>query len=1555
MDKAARAALLTAKGMDKTSENIADYVADLLRQGRAKEITDDLMAQADPQRLHHHYTTGNTGMDLPMDQASRMARAKGMGFDAKSYHGTHADFPAFDNRAYAASNYGTHSGEKDAADIILQNAQPRYAKNRGAPDYADNAVVLPLMAKTKNNLRIEDTGEWEPDEVLATMAWNDNPDTKNMYHSIVNDASYPNFGADAEKTKFISDSMSKSGHTGFTYNNEYEGGGDSYATLDPTNIRSQFARFDPRLDHLAHLSASTGGAMDFARHVEAVQRAGGQIAPSKYLPNVPRQVHADGGKVAYHATHEPFEDYDWSRLGQSTKENTSGTSVDDWASSLASLGPWSHEKPLSKRLGMKTDLPVTLTGKEKKFKSLDHLAQEISQHGGPAALREKLVSQGYGHASVDDEEFGGKSYVGLSPDHFKITKAGGGKVAFMQGNHPLVPEVLYHGTARDIQSFDPDAKRSYDVDPSNPEETDTGWFGKGHYFTASPKLAAHYADEGAKRQGGQGASIIPAHVAMKNPFVVDMKAYDSGAKTLDNALSRAGVPMHPRGYRMPSEQTAALVGMGHDGVIATREGKPEEYVAFHPTQIKSAIGNQGTFDPNDPDITKADGGRVGYEDGGDVGGTEPKNTVKAYKLFKRKKDGNIYPLFVNANKPVPIGQWLDAEEGPQGKSEGKVKSSLGDLAYRPGWHAGDLPVATHIGGKSRKELTAPDYRPDDHVWAEVEMPNDVDWQSVANSRMRRTADGRPILNTAHITDQLPKGGFYRYKTNPNMTGNWLIGGSMKVNRILPDDEVKQINDAAGTADLPRMPKITKAGGGDVEGDNGHIYVVHGGSDFDQIDPSYSGRGEPGNIRPLGNGLYGDVIDHTDPELAARSIEGAKHYARKYGRGEKTLHVFKVPKSSSTVFNGYREVNVENYPKPIEGLGLEPTEELNAYRAHENTPQPPYDPENSADYWAHSRKSTALWNAVKNAADLRMQHLPIGVTEVAIQNPKVATRIGKFSLDTPTSDILDAVKGDVQGGNITKAGGGSVTDTDEFRNWFRNSATHTDGDPHVLYTGTSKDKDFTSFNVGRHGAWFTRDPAEASEYAERNDSQGYKQDGWKLTPINTASRVIPAYVKAENPYTGDLPDEVLRDNYKKAQSDWFDTLRRKGHDAWIPARHNGNLVVVLKEPQQIKSIFNNGKFDPNQKHMNKAGGGEVDSVEMNNQNGVMGNEVGTALVNLAPRAQAGELRDAGGVRGGLGVLQAQNEASLEGLPTKVSIPLTGGSVSAGHDPRIRQIARDYMASTGLPYNPPTKYAKVDPKRASRIAAAYDEMKDNASEPLTKASYDAMIKETMAQYHAAKNAGFKAEFWNPDTEEDPYKASPRLATEDVRNNHHMWVYPTRSGYGSDGPITAKELEENPLLQNSGETWNGQPVTVNDIFRAVHDYFGHAKEGVGFRGDGEENAWRSHAAMYSPLARMAMTSETRGQNSWLNYGVHGEKNRNARTEDTVFAPQKVGILPHWAHHEGAEDFMGPEEVNAMAAIRKVHGRASGGSVDAALALTRRFTKDGAGATVALKPKGK
>ncbi len=191
-------------------------------------------------------------------------------------------------------------------------------------------------------------------------------------------------------------------------------------------------------------------------------------------------------------------------------------------------------------------------------------------------------------------------------------------------------------------------------------------------------------------------------------------------------------------------------------------------------------------------------------------------TVKAYKLFKTDKQGNLYPLFVKMenNKPIELDKWIKAEAGEIDPKTGKVKSSIGNLAYRPGFHAGDLPIATHIGGKvdlntgqRLKGSMPPNIREENQVWAEVEMLDDVDWQTVANSRARIKKDGKPELKSAHITDQVPFGGHYRYKTNANMTGNWLIGGELKVNKILSSAEVKAINDKAGVADLPKLSDL----------------------------------------------------------------------------------------------------------------------------------------------------------------------------------------------------------------------------------------------------------------------------------------------------------------------------------------------------------------------------------------------------------------------------------------------------------------------------------------------------------------------------------------------------------------------------------------------------------------------------------------------------------------------------------------------------------------------------------------------------------------------------
>lgn len=60
----------------------------------------------------------------------------------------------------------------------------------------------------------------------------------------------------------------------------------------------------------------------------------------------------------------------------------------------------------------------------------------------------------------------------------------------------------------------------------------------------------------------------------------------------------------------------------------------------------------------------------------------------------------------------------------------------------------------------------------------------------------------------------------------------------------------------------------------------------------------------------------------------------------------------------------------------------------------------------------------------------------------------------------------------------------------------------------------------------------------------------------------------------------------------------------------------------------------------------------------------------------------------------------------------------------------------------------------------------------------------------------------------------------------------------------------------------------LSQNEMFRAVHDYIGHAAPGSTFRPGGEEAAYATHARTLSPLAQLALAAETRGQNSLVNY---------------------------------------------------------------------------------------
>ena len=276
---------------------------------------------------------------------------------------------------------------------------------------------------------------------------------------------------------------------------------------------------------------------------------------------------------------------------------------------------------------------------------------------------------------------------------------------------------------------------------------------------------------------------------------------------------------------------------------------------------------------------------------------------------------------------------------------------------------------------------------------------------------------------------------------------------------------------------------------------------------------------------------------------------------------------------------------------------------------------------------------------------------------------------------------------------------------------------------------------------------------------------------------------------------------------------------------------------------------------------------------------------------------------GGDRGGR--TESRAITPLEGAP---SVP-----GFTGPDPQLVAVAEEYARENGIPYKRQAEYVKVDEGRAERIAQAYEDMKHDPQNPKVKEAYENLIKQTIAQYEALVKAGYK--FWFIDTNipsNQEYAQSPFNAMRDIRNNKEMGVFPTTDGFGSSDI----DVKDNPLMAETKFKWpvgglDGQmkPVLANDLFRAVHDAFGHGLEGSGFRVRGEENAWQAHIRLFTGSAVGAITSETRGQNSWLNFGPYGETNRTANTEDTVFADQKTGLMPEWTWKEGVSPDMKEE----------------------------------------------
>jgi hypothetical protein len=204
---------------------------------------------------------------LPMDEASRMARAREMGFHPRPhYHGTAATFDQFDltrgGQTSGARAGGLGVSVSPSADVANEFATLAANKSGGDPS------VMPLMIRPGKPAAIQLTGAEKNLEVAATL----DDAFKQGYDSVV------------------------------LKNYTTPGGGQGNVVVvvrDPSQLRSTSAAFDPAQAHSPNLLAANGGRPGAL--------AGASI--NALADNQPTGIRA------YHGSPHDFDRFDMSKIG----------------------------------------------------------------------------------------------------------------------------------------------------------------------------------------------------------------------------------------------------------------------------------------------------------------------------------------------------------------------------------------------------------------------------------------------------------------------------------------------------------------------------------------------------------------------------------------------------------------------------------------------------------------------------------------------------------------------------------------------------------------------------------------------------------------------------------------------------------------------------------------------------------------------------------------------------------------------------------------------------------------------------------------------------------------------------------------------------------------------------------------------------------------------------------------------------------------------------------------------------------------------------------------
>ena len=291
-----------------------------------------------------------------------------------------------------------------------------------------------------------------------------------------------------------------------------------------------------------------------------------------------------------------------------------------------------------------------------------------------------------------------------------------------------IKERLYHGTTATEGGKGEEAIRR--IKPSK-----EGSLGAGAYLTPKADFASSYAES-------TGGNVLPVYAQIKKPLIIEGKG-DPMIEALvklgmdeDKASRMVERAYENKGYIGKEVQLRAL-SQGYDGLMQYRNGDLAEVVVYNPNAIKSATGNQGTYDITSPELSKAHGGLAHMSGGGVLGKVAGKAAgkagAKAAKAGSEAAERIAKNLQEAADKgqvvatPAEIDRALAASAKRIGKDNPKLtpdeieKKAARDVEARLKWERIERPsVVKEFGQLVDEPYTAPKARRLQNVPAEVE-------------------------------------------------------------------------------------------------------------------------------------------------------------------------------------------------------------------------------------------------------------------------------------------------------------------------------------------------------------------------------------------------------------------------------------------------------------------------------------------------------------------------------------------------------------------------------------------------------------------------------------------------------------------------------------------------------------------------------------------------------------------------------------------------------------------------------------------------------------------